>query len=564
MKILLKNGSVVNVFSEEIENADVLIENGKIIGVGDYSDTQADETVDISGKIVCPGFIDSHIHIESTMLSPTEFSRVTAPHGTTAVIADPHEIANVCGADGLRYMLEASEGLLVSVYIVLPSCVPSTSFDESVAALSADDLAPFYSENRVVGLGEVMDYPGVLFGNEALLSKINSAKEHGAVINGHAPLLTGQDLDKYVSMSIRDDHECSSAEEAKERIRKGQRVMIRQGTAAKNLIDLLPLFDKPWCDRCLLVSDDKHPADLLSKGHIDDAVRLAVKNGKSPVHAIKMATLNAAEHFNLSDLGAVAPGYTADLLVLDDLYDLNVSDVYKNGKRVVENGVLLDFDAPTVPDELENRVRGSFNYKPVCRNDFMFDCNGKRKCNIIKILKGQILTEKLVCDIDFSLNNGIDIEKDILKIAVIERHHATGHIGLGFINGVGLKSGAIASSVSHDSHNLIVIGQNESDMLFACERIREIGGGLVAVENGKILCEMPLPIAGLMSDEKADICAEQNENIRKAAHQLGCPKDVEPFMNMSFVSLPVIPHIKLTTFGLFDVDNFCLIPLFAD
>jgi len=564
MKILLKNGSVVNVFSEELERADVLIENGTIIGVGDYSDEPADKTVDLSGKFICPGFIDSHIHIESTMLSPIEFSRVTVPHGTTSVVADPHEIANVCGTDGLSYMLAASEGLPVSVYFVLPSCVPATSFDEAGAVLSADDLAPFYSEKRVVGLGEVMDYPGVLSKNESVISKIDSAKKHGAIINGHAPLLSGKDLDKYVSMSIRDDHECSSVEEAKERIRKGQRVMIRQGTAAKNLCDLLPLFDKPWSDRCLLVSDDKHPADLLTKGHIDDAVRIAVANGKSPIIAIKMATINAAEHFHLADIGAIAPGYIADILVLDDLDSVKVRDVYKNGKLVVENGSALEITEPKVPEELENRVRGSFNFKTLCEKDLTVDCNEKRNCNVIKILKGQILTEKLVCNIDFSRNNGIDVENDILKIAVVERHHATGHIGLGFINGAGLKSGAIASSVSHDSHNLIIIGTNERDMLVAAEHIRKIGGGLVAVDNEKVICEMPLPIAGLMSDEKADVCAKQNENIRNAAHKLGCPTDVEPFMNMSFVSLPVIPHVKLTTLGLFDVDNFSLISLFAD
>ena len=313
-----------------------------------------------------------------------------------------------------------------------------------------------------------------------------------------------------------------------------------------------------------MVSDDKHPADLLSKGHIDDAIRIAVSEGKSVVSAIKMATINAAQHFKLDDLGAVAPGYTADILILDDLCSMKISDVYKNGKRVVENGSACEITAPTVDPELEMKVRGSFNFKALSEKDFIIDCTENKKCNIIKILKGQILTEKLVCDIDFSVNNGIDISKDILKIAVIERHKNTGHIGLGFINGAGLRSGSIASSVSHDSHNLIVIGTNEHDMLVASERIKEIGGGLVAVDNGKVLCEMPLPIAGLMSDENASVCAKQNEDIRKAAHRLGCPEDVEPFMNMSFVSLPVIPHIKLTTFGLFDVDSFSLISLFAE
>ena len=564
MTTLLKNAFVVNVFTEETEKQDVLIENGIITGVGDYSDFTADKTEDLSGRYLCPGFIDGHIHIESTMLTPYEFAKVCVPHGTSAVVADPHEIANVCGTDGIRYMLETSENLPLTVYIMLPSCVPATSFDESGAVLSAEDIDGFYSHPRVLGLAEMMNYPGVIGGDESVLSKISAAKSHNAVINGHAPLLTGHGLDRYISAGIRDDHECSSVDEARERIRKGQMIMIRQGTAAKNLVDLLPLFEKPWSDRCMLVSDDKHPADLLSRGHIDDAVRIAVKRGKSPIIAIKMATFNAASYFGLKNMGAVAPGYVADLIVLDDLTTVKVRDVYKNGVLVSENGRILPFSAPKANAKLENKVRRSFNLGFLKESDFIINCDGKRKCNIIKTFRRQIITEKEVDTLDFDVNNGIDTGRDILKIAVIERHKNTGHKGLAFIRGIGLKSGAMASSVAHDSHNLIVIGTNERDMTVAANTLIAEGGGLVSVENGKIVCKMPLPVAGLMSDAGAEVCAEQNEAIKKSAELLGCPEGSEPFMRMSFISLPVIPHIKLTTLGLFDGDTFSLMTLLAE
>ncbi len=564
MKTILKNAYVVNVFTEELEKKDVVIEDAKIVGVGDYSDVPADVTADLTGKYICPGFIDGHIHIESTMLTPYEFARVCVPHGTTAVIADPHEIANVCGKDGIRYMLEKSENLPLTVYIMLPSCVPATSFDESGAVLTAEDLEEFYSHPRVLGLAEMMDYPGVIYGNESDLKKIEAAKAHGAVINGHAPLLSGRDLDKYISAGIYDDHECSSAEEAVERIRKGQMVMIRQGTAAKNLVDLLPLFEKPWSERCMLVSDDKHPADLLERGHIDDAVRIAVKRGKSPLTAIKMASFNAARYFGLKNTGAVAPGYAADLIILDDLDTVSVSSVYKNGRLVAKNGEALPFEVPSADEKLEKTVRRSFDLDYLKESDFIIACNEKRDCKIIKAFRRSIITEKGVEQLDFSKNNGIDTDRDILKIAVIERHKHTGHVGVAFINGIGLKSGAIASSVAHDSHNLIVIGTNEKDMTLAANTVIMAGGGLCAVDNGSVISNMPLPVAGIMSDADAHTCAQLNLSIKEASHKLGCPEGSEPFMRMSFISLPVIPHIKLTTFGLFDGDSFSLMPLFAD
>ena len=564
MKTLLKGGTVVNVFTDELQKANILIEDEKIIGVGDYSDTDADCVHDISGKYVCPGFIDGHIHIESTMMLPAEFAKAAVLHGTCAVVSDPHEIANVCGGEGIEFMLEASEKLPLDVYVMVPSCVPATVFDESGAELSAADIEPFYRHSRVLGLAEMMNYVGVVFGDEGVMAKINSANEKGKVINGHAPLLSGRDLDKYIAAGIRDDHECSSSEEAKERIRKGQRVMIRNGTAARNLTGLISLFEEPWNRRCLLVTDDKHAADLIANGHIDDIIRLAVKQGKSAVAGIRMATLQAAEAFGLRNEGAVAPGYNANLAVLGDLDSVAVSDVYHLGKKVVSGGKLEPFASPEVSTALKERVLHSFNLAPLCEKDFHVAASGVRKCRVIELVKNQLITEEALLDVDFGANNGVDTEKDILKLAVIERHKNTGHIGLGFIHGIGLKEGAIAASVSHDSHNLIVIGTSEAEMAFAANRVRELGGGMVAVKGGEVLSEMPLPYAGLMTDASASEVARQNKAVRESVHALGVPADIEPFMTMAFVSLPVIPKIKMTTLGLFSSDQWAIVPLFAD
>lgn len=564
MKTLLKGGTVVNVFTDELQKANVLIDGEKIAGVGDYSEEDADFVRDVSGKYICPGFIDGHIHIESTMMLPAEFARAAVLHGTSAVVADPHEIANVCGGDGIEFMLEASEGLPLDVYIMVPSCVPATSFDESGAELSAADIEPFYRHARVLGLAEMMNYVGVVSGDKGVMDKINSANAKGKVINGHAPLLSGRDLDKYIAAGIRDDHECSSADEARERIRKGQRVMVRNGTAARNLSGLLPLFDEPWNRRCLLVTDDKHAADLIANGHIDDIIRLAVKAGKSAVTGIRMATLQAAEAFGLKNEGAIAPGYLANIVLLDDLDSVAVSTVYHLGKEVVSEGRLAEFTSSAVSTALKERVLNSFNLAPLCEKDFHITASGNRKCRVINLVKDQLITEEALLDVDFGKNNGIDTEKDILKLAVIERHKNTGHIGLGFIHGIGLKEGAIAASVSHDSHNLIVIGTSEREMAFAANRVRELGGGMAAVKNGEVLSEMPLPYAGLMTDASVSEVARQNEAVRKSVHTLGVPEDIEPFMTMAFVSLPVIPKIKMTTHGLFSSDKWAIVPLFAD
>ena len=562
MKRLLKNGTVVNVFTDELEKANVLIENGKIIGVGDYNDDEADIVDDVSGKYISPGFIDGHIHIESTMLTPSELARMCLVQGTTSIVADPHEITNVCGADGVKYMLEASEGLPMDIYVVLPSCVPASGFDEAGAVLNAEDLKPLYSHSRVIGLGEMMNYPGVIAENNDVLQKIKDSLAIGKIVNGHAPLLTGKALDKYISMGIGDDHECSLEEEAKERVRKGQKVMVRRGSAARNLKSLISLFDEPWNRSCLLVTDDYHPDDLLKKGHINSIIREAVELGKSAVVGIRMATIQAAKHFKLDFVGAVAPGYVADLVVLDDLQGMAVKNVYKNGEKVVDNGVLSAFEEPVVSEELVKKVRGSFRLKELSQADFMIGAESD-KCRAIKVMPGTLITDEVELEIDFSKNNGIDTERDILKIAVVERHKNTGHIGLGFVNGIGLKKGAIASSVSHDSHNLIIVGASENDMAIAANRIKELGGGYIVVVDGEILSELPLPIGGIMTDASAAETAKNNKALREIVTELGVSRELNPFMNMSFAALSVIPHLKMTTLGLVDVDKQKIVPLYV-
>lgn len=564
MRTLLKNATVVNVFTGELDRADVLMEGEIIIGVGDYGDSGADLVRDLTGRYLCPGFIDGHIHIESTLLLPSELARVCVPHGTTAIMADPHEIANVCGTCGIRFMLEASENLPLSIYLTLPSCVPATDFDESGARLEAEELEPFYKNGRVLGLAEVMNYPGVIDRDPGLMRKIADARVRGRSVSGHAPLLSGKRLDAYLAAGIGDDHECSSFEEAVERIRKGQRIMIRQGTAARNLPALLPLFEEPWAHRCLLVSDDKHPADLLAGGHIDGIIRQAAAAGKNPVTGIRMATLGAAECYGLPYVGAVAPGWRADLLVLDDLDTVTVRDVYRLGDLVCENGRMKPFGSPSVRRELWETVRHSIHLPKVTAKDFSIEARGIRRARVISLIEGELITKCRETPVDFDRANGIDLDRDIVKIAVLERHRSTGHRGLGLISGTGLKSGAIASSVSHDSHNLIVIGANEEDMAFAAEEIRCMGGGCVVVHHGKTVAEMPLPIAGLMTDLPAEAIAAQNEALRESVHTLGVPPGRELFMTMMFMSLPVIPHLKISTQGLIDVDAGTQVPLFCD
>lgn len=560
MKLLLKNGTIVNVFTDSLERADVLIENEKIIGVGEYDESDADVVEDVSGKYISPAFIDGHIHIESTMLTPFELAKICLPCGTVSIFADPHEIANVCGVDGIKYMLQASEGLPMNVYLNLPSCVPATPFDESGAALGANELRELYAEERVVGLAEMMNYPAVINDDKGVLDMISDAHASGKAVDGHAPMLSGKALDKYISAGIQSDHECSKFTEALAKLARGQWIMIRQGTAARNLRALLPLFDEPYNRRCLLVTDDRHPADIASEGHIDNIIRRAIGFGAFPTVAIRMASLQAAQRFGLSYVGAIAPAYRADILVLDDLKSVSIRDVYSRGKRVVENGRVIEFDEPRVDAPLLDKVYNSFHLNELSASDFYIEPKSD-SCRVIKVISGELVTDELRLDINWSENNGVDVDRDILKLAVIERHKNTGHKGLGFISGIGLKRGAIASSVSHDSHNLIVIGTNDEDMAIAANHIRSAGGNVV-VCDGEIIAQMPLPIGGLMTDEPAEKISRKNAEVRSAVYDLGVSEDIEPFMNMAFVSLPVIPSLKMTTKGLVDVNSWTRVSLY--
>jgi adenine deaminase len=494
---------------------------------------------------------------------PHSLAKSVLPHGTTSVVTDPHEIANVCGVDGIKYMLEMSENIPLHVYVMIPSCVPATCFDEAGAVLHAEDIEELYDEKRVIGLAEMMNYPGVIYNDAPTMDKIHSCLNKGYQIDGHAPMLKGKDLDKYVAAGIHTDHECSEFKEAKEKIAKGQWIMIRQGSAAKNLEKLLPLFEAPYYSRCLLATDDRNPADILDEGHIDNIVRLAIKAGKDAIRTIKMASLNSALCHNLAYTGAIAPGFDADILILDDLNEVKIKDVYSLGKKVVSDGKTLEFDIPEAQDMITGSVMNSFHMKDVKKEDFFVEKkNGKVR--VIEVIPGEILTNELNLNLNFDNNNGIDIEKDILKIAVIERHKNTGHKGVGYIKGIGLKSGALAGSVSHDSHNLIVIGTNDEDMAVAANYIKKIGGGLAVVKDGEVLAKVKLPVAGLMSTDSAEKIAEDNKKLRVEASKLGVSEKIEPFMNMAFVSLPVIPELKMSTNGLVKVSQFKRVELFTE
>ena len=553
--LVLKNARIVNVFTKEIESGDVAIKDGYIVGIGEFD---GEEEIDIGGRIICPGLIDGHIHIESSMISPSEFAGAVAPHGTTAVIADPHEIANVAGEEGIRYMLEASAGLPVDIFFMLPSCVPATPLDESGAELSADELEPFYKEERVAGLAELMNSFGTVRADEEIIRKIQGANSYGKRIDGHAPFLTGKDLNAYITAGVRSDHECSSAEEAIEKLKLGQYIMIREGTAARNLEALLPLFDDKYCDRCMLVTDDKHGSDLIDNGHIDYIIRKAIRAGKDPLNAIKMATLNAAMYFGLKDRGAIAPGYIADIIVLSDLEDFTVEKVFKNGHLTVDGGKnVRAIKSPLIDKEKYPCVFNSFNLREIKPSDLEIRDEGTKK-RVIKVIPGQILTEELIVE---SSSKQAEPDKDIIKLAVIERHKGTGHTGVGFVSGYGLKKGAIASSVAHDSHNLIVAGCTDGDMALAANTVRENGGGLAVICDGKVLSSLPLPIGGLMCEMNVNDVEDILRVMKEQARQLGVNEGIDPFMTLAFTALPVIPKLRLLTQGVVDVDKQSYVPV---
>ena len=549
--LVIKNANIVNVLSEEIYKGDIAIVDGVIAGIGEnYS---GEKEIDVNGAFVSPSFIDGHVHLESAMMLPKEFASVVLPAGTTTVIIDPHEISNVLGLHGISFMHEAVKNLPMDVYTMLPSCVPATPFETSGFDLNSYDLSLLIDKPWVLGLAEMMNFPGVLNLDNNVMAKLELAKSKEKRIDGHAPYLSGKDLCAYVASGVKSDHECTTPEEAIERIRLGMYVMIREGTAAKDLDALLPVLKNCNTRKCIFVTDDRHPSDL--KNHINGMVRRAVEAGVDPIKAIQVASLNTAEYFGLQNLGAIAPGYKADLLVLPDLKSFKPDIVMKNGNVIAHNGKL----AIEIPQGEALAVRNSVNVRWITPDDFKISVNepdGKIGVKALEVIPHQLITKSIETEALVEDGNAIsNIENDTLKICVIERHRATGNIGKGFVKGFNLKCGAIASTVAHDSHNMIVIGTNDADMYTAAVALIKCKGGKVVVKDGEIISELALPIAGLMSDREFDYVVDKCEELNQAAHSIGCELN-DPFMTMGFLSLPVIPELKITDKGVFDTNKF--------
>lgn len=551
--LLIKNARVVNVFSGEIIETDVAVFQGIIAGFGRY---KARETLNIRGMSLCPGFIDGHVHIESSMVLPSEFARAVVPSGTTAVVIDPHEIANVFGLEGIKFIVEASRHIPLDVYVMLSSCVPATDMDTSGARLTQHDISVFADKPWALGLAEMMDYHGVIHRIPEVLKKIRIMK--GKVINGHAPGLSGKGLNAYINAGIKSDHECTTVDEAREKLEKGMYIMIREGTAAKNLKTLLHLITPENNRRFIFVTDDRSPSDLINEGHINYMIRTAIRKGLNPVTAIKIATLNPSEYFHLHEHGAIAPGYQADLVVFDSFKKFKIRMVFKKGNLIAEDGKLL----PKAIEEHPVHLRSSINVSLSAIKNLEVRAEG-RMIKIIEVIAGQVLTKKMIEMAKIEDGAAVsDTKRDILKIAVIERHLSSKNIGIGFVKGFGLKSGAIASSISHDSHNIVTVGANDRDMHSAVSEIVHLKGGQVVVKDGKVIESLPLPIAGLMSDRPLKEVKDKIERLNSAVRMLGC-KLPNPFMTLSFLSLPVIPELKLTDKGLVDVEKFKIVPLFG-
>ena len=538
--LVLKNATFVNVFSNELSNMDIAVTEGLIVGMGSY---HGREEVDCTGKIVLPGFLDAHIHLESSLVSPTEFVKAVLPHGTTTVVTDPHEIANVMGTDGIEYMLQATENLPVDVRFMLPSCVPATPLDESGAILDYRAIDSFYDHPRVQGLAEMMNFVGAINGDEQTVEKIVAAQAHHKKIDGHAPDLVNNDLNAYIAAGVYSDHECHDLKDALAKLERGQFIMIREGTAARNLEALMPLLSSQYADRCMFCTDDKHPNDLLEKGHIDYIVKKAISLGADPITAVKVACHNAARYFLLNNRGGISPGYLADFVIIDNFRSFNIQQVYKKGVLMVDHGEVRGFPAPEIEPYLVERAHKTFHVAALTAEDFA----EKRPRGVIGMVDGEITT------VDAGYSDRIDVDYDILKIAVVERHKNTHHIGIGYIQGYGLKSGAVATSISHDSHNIIVVGTSEADMAAAVNRVVELNGGIVVWDGEAPIAEVPLAIAGIMSDEPLVTVNEKLEHAKEVAHTLGVNPGIDPFMTLSFMALPVIPSLRITTRGVFDV-----------
>ena len=553
--LLLTNARIINVFSGEIVPGSIAIKNGHIVGIGSY---RALETVDLGGRFVAPGLIDSHVHIESSMMNVTEFARTVLARGTTTVVADPHEIANVLGIEGIRYMLASSKHQPMNIYYTLSSCVPATDMETAGAMLAADDLAAFINHDRILALAEMMNFPGVIEADPEVLRKINLAQKERKPVDGHAPGLSGPALNAYIAAGISSDHECTSAQEAREKLMAGMHIMIREGTGAKNLDRLLPVINERTCQRMMWCTDDRHPHDLLLEGHIDFIVRRALHKGLDPVTAVQMATINPADYFGLKDAGAIAPGRKADLMVISDLTGLTIDQVYSRGRLVAQNGRIL----PEIKKPSPLTVPPSMNVNPG-DIDFSIDARARR-IRVIDIVPNQIVTRECILDAKIKDDKALsDMRQDVLKIAVVERHTGSGGIGKAFVRGLGLTKGAIASSVAHDSHNIIVAGASDADMLVALTAVTDMKGGLAAACDGSVQATLPLPVGGLMSDEAVETVCEKLDHLLAAARDFGCPL-TDPFMTLSFLALPVIPSLKITDRGLVDVEKFSFVPLFVE
>ncbi len=551
--LVLRNAQLINVISAEIYQADIAIDNGMVVGIGrDYHGRAED---DLKGLYLSPGFIDSHVHIESAMVTVPQFARAVVARGTTSVICDPHEIANVLGLAGLRFMLESSKDVPLNVFFMLPSCVPATGLETSGATLSAEDLLPFIDHPQVLGLAEMMNYPGVINTDPEVMAKLTMGARKR--LDGHAPGLSGIALCAYAASGIASDHECTTIAEAREKLRVGLYIMLREGTAAKNLSDLLPLVSIENERRCLLVTDDRHPNDIMEEGHIDFLLRTAISGGLAPMIALRMATLNAAEYFRIERAGAIAPGYRADLVAFDSLQDIRARRVYKDGKLAAIDG------QPLLPEQqhiVDNKA-SSVNVGALNASDFLIAARS-RKARVIGLGRHQLYTEELIDNPTIRDDRVCsDTERDLLKIAVVERHHASGRRGIGLVHGFGLKRGALAASTAHDSHNIIVVGADDESICRAVAQVVEMQGGIAAANGERVEAALPLPIGGLMSDKPIEQVSAGMNELKQAGQRLGCALK-DPFMTMSFLALPVIPQLKITDRGLVDVKSFSLVDLF--
>ncbi|EMT44785.1 adenine deaminase [Anoxybacillus flavithermus] len=556
--IVIKNGKIVDVFTHNIIEGDIAIVDGKIVGIGAYD---GHTIIDAKGKYVCPGLIDGHVHIESSLVTPSEFARVVVPHGVTTVITDPHEIANVAGTKGIEFMLNDSDHIPLDVYVMLPSCVPATDFEHAGATLHAEQLTPFFSHPRVLGLAEVMDYPSLLEGKQPMLAKLAAAMEANKLIDGHLAGLDETAVNVYRSANVHTDHECVTIDEAIARIQRGMYVLIREGSVAKDLNKLLPAVNTYNARRFLFCTDDKHIDELVTDGSIDHHIRLAIQAGMEPITAIQMATLHAAECYRLYTKGAIAPGYDADFLFVEDLHAFSITHVYKKGKLVAQNGRATFSVEQT--SSIDKAITQSIHAKEITKQHIQIPFLHGNKANVIQIIPNHLHTKRLVTEVH--VVDGVfqpSIERDLLKLVVVERHRSLG-VGVGIVNGFQLKKGAIASSIAHDSHNIIATGTNDDDIIAAIEHIKSINGGLAVVENGLVLADLPLEIGGLMTARTYEEVLGRLQTIHNALTTIGASEQFNPFITLAFLALPVIPELKLTDQGLFDVSSFQFIDVEA-